>query len=127
MYRQGDILLRPISTPRDAWKTPTLKVFAPRGTRAWSTRIGRTQKDGIIIAAGEATDHHHRVRDSRQAPARLIRNGNRELLLVGKKGATVTHEEHEAIQLPPGTYEVVRQREYAPNPVAERAWSYVAD
>jgi hypothetical protein len=33
---------------------------------------------------------------------------------VGPRGASITHEEHDTIKVPEGTYEIVQQREFAP-------------
>jgi len=81
---------------------------------SWSQRRNRKKID-LILAAGEATGHHHRVLES---GARIISrprglDGNSvQVLLVPKNGATVTHEEHDSIALPKGAYEIIRQKEY---------------
>ena len=40
---------------------------------------------------------------------------------------TLGHEEHAPIELPPGDYEVIIQREYVPAPVGGQTWRRVAD
>jgi len=106
MYRQGDVLLVPVE-------------LSERLT--WEMYTYRQRGEGIILAAGEATGHYHRIRTpgAREylgptavgTPASL--RGKR-FLVVGKKGAELTHEEHDTIQIPQGTYEIVQQREFAP-------------
>ncbi|MGH9523996.1 MAG: hypothetical protein ACRD3E_15850 [Terriglobales bacterium] len=36
---------------------------------------------------------------------------------VGSDGVRIVHEEHAPIVLPPGDYEIVRQREYSPEEI----------
>jgi hypothetical protein len=61
-----------------------------------------------VLAEGEATGHAHRVRPSRGAKAHLLELGDRLFLRVLNGDATVVHEEHRPITLPPGEYEVGR-------------------
>lgn len=93
MYRQGDILF----------------VACDEGAK------GRTVVSGIV-AEGEATGHYHRVVDG------LVFEVDGTLHVVSDGGATVTHDEHDTLTLAPGTYRVVRQREYTPEEIR-----YVAD
>ena len=43
------------------------------------------------------------------------------MFVKAKKGAKIVHEEHGTIELEPGLYEVIRQREYDPN-APENPW-----
>ena len=70
----------------------------------------------IVLAYGEATGHVHAIAD---ADAELIELESGERFLVTERGVSLRHEEHEAIELLPGTYRVVRQREYVPAPAPE--------
>jgi hypothetical protein len=96
MFRQGDVLLVPIPDSQ----LPEDEVPLARDTR------GR-----LVLALGEATGHAHAVgapdADLLAAAADLDR---RFLRIVTE--AVLTHEEHDPIPLPPGLYQVVRQREY---------------
>lgn len=97
MYRQGDVLLIPCSKA-DIPKQATLRP--------------RKRGEGVILAAGEATGHHHRVREVGVRERRL---GQQRFLLTGKRGGTITHEEHDPIALPAhGVFKIVQQREYVP-------------
>lgn len=101
MYRQGDVLLVPVDAPlqRDL------------------EYVRRKPGEGIILAAGEATGHHHRVRErgAREfSGTDITGTKGRRFLFVGQKGATITHEEHDPISVPAGEYEIVQQREYEP-------------
>jgi hypothetical protein len=94
-YRQGDVLLIRVSD--EVLDYPHHTVARDEGR--------------IVLAYGEATGHAHAIAD---AEAELIELANGERFLVTERGVSLRHEEHEAIELPPGFYRVVRQREYAP-------------
>lgn len=102
-FRQGDVLL--------------IKVDSlPELTEAVEREDGR-----LVLARGEATGHAHVVRERR---GRLLqwRNSSNWTYLDLPVPAKVEHEEHAPIDLEPGVYRVLRQREYSP----ERS-NYVAD
>ena len=91
--RQGDVyLVRTNTQPAGA------KVKPKRGR--------------LILAEGEATGHHHSV-DS--AVCDLF--GGDKPVLVVRENTTLTHQEHGTIEIEPGTYWVVRQREYTPEAI----------
>ena len=95
-YRQGDVWIERIDkAPGDL--TPVARVG------------GR-----IILAAGEVTGHHHAVVDPDTelfTISGVLAEAER-ILRVGAGGATVVHEEHGAIALPPGDYRVIIQQEW---------------
>lgn len=97
-YRQGDVLLEKVEF--DARALPHSVV--PR------------EGDRIILAHGEQTGHAHAIAERE---AELIQLENGERFLVSERGISLRHEEHAAIKLPPGTYRVVRQREYSPGEI----------
>lgn len=74
------------------------------------------KSDTNIVADGEVTGHHHRIVGEDVQLYTL--EGN----LFAKVGqvAVLSHEEHGAIQVEPGVYRVIRQRQYNPNGVARR-------
>jgi hypothetical protein len=82
--------------------------------------IERVMHGAVIIAAGEATGHHHRVfgsvtlyRDdalARDIPAGLYVGH----LHVTNASARLQHEEHAPIALAEGTYRIRRQRQLEP-------------
>ncbi len=74
----------------------------------------------IILAEGEATGHAHAVADE---GARLYgapsSGGDLDLehaflAVLAEGGVILAHEEHAPLTIPPGIYEVRRQREYGP-------------
>ena len=97
IFAQGDVLLIEVEN-------------APKG-REVGAESGR-----LILARGEATGHHHSVIAG--PCASLIRDiEDRELFLLLGEDATLEHQEHAAIELSAGTYQIVIQSEYAPEAI----------
>lgn len=94
MYRQGDVLLRKINS-------------LPKGER-------KKRQNGWLLE-GEMTGHIHRIAELEQAEVMEIGNGL--FVSVSDAGVSLVHQEHHTIQLPPGNYEVTRQREYSPEAI----------
>lgn len=107
ILRQGDVLLVPVDTiPK------TAKSVKP--------------VNGLFtVALGEATLHHHSIpvldrpgaapRDIEAFTAQDgvdIANAMDVWLRVGSEGATITHQEHTALEIPAGFYRVCRPQEY---------------
>ncbi len=94
-YRQGDVLL----CAADA---------IPPGAKP-VPRDG----DRVVVALGELTGHAHAFAAT---GVRMLREkgSGRSFLLIGEGGARLCHEEHDPILVPEGSYELIRQREYAP-------------
>jgi hypothetical protein len=69
--------------------------------------IELTVRPGLVILAGEATGHAHRLTGGKVLEAL---DGTLYLELV--EPTRVVHEEHDALTLDPGVWLVVRQREY---------------
>jgi hypothetical protein len=100
MYRQGDVLL--VRTDREL----------PDTARAVPPDAGR-----VVLARGEATGHAHAI-DSPLAQLYEEHDGRRYLRVRAEAGhVRLLHEQHDPIALPPGLYEVRRQREYAPDDI----------
>lgn len=96
-YRQGDVLIIAVAA------VPGRAVPVPR------------DQGEVVLAYGEVTGHRHAIAEPH---AELLALPDQEierrfLRIVGDK-ALLRHEEHDTITLPPGTYQVVRQREYVP-------------
>mgnify|MGYP001594441398 CR=1 FL=1 len=88
MYRQGDILL------------VAVKQLPPQ--------VIPEQREGdIILALGEVTGHAHRIRDV-ECHAWSVAG---QRYLVADLPVVLSHEEHGAITVAPGVYQVVRQKE----------------
>jgi hypothetical protein len=104
-YRQGDILLIPITA-------------MPRNLKPIDRVNGR-----IILAEGEVTGHHHAIADDAATlfcSADLSEMADRFLQVDAE--VAIRHEEHDTVTLPAGGYILRRQREYtaaAPRRVAD--------
>lgn len=99
-YRQGDVLI----VGCEAFELP---VGAPPVAR----------EDGrIVLAHGEFTGHAHAITEP---DVELVEQDGNYYLRVPRE-AVVQHEEHLPISLGPGTYRVIRQREYVPGTLPER-------
>jgi hypothetical protein len=91
-FRQGDVLVQEISKiPKDA----------------------EPQQGRVILAHGEVTGHCHEIAGK---AAKLLTEGE-DLFLELAKPKELTHQEHGPINIPAGSYQVVRQREYSPEAV----------
>ncbi len=101
--RQGDVIL--LSVKQSA------SPVAPE-------QLGK-KLSHLTLAEGEVTGHSHRISEGQ---AELYEKDGILYLRVLSETATLTHEEHKAIQIPQGSWMVRIQREYEPE-----GWRYVAD
>lgn len=100
LIRQGDVLVRRIKA-------------LPKNVEPAPAENGR-----YVLAHGEATGHHHSFALSdRVALFREDGSGGGLFLTVTGGPAPLEHQEHTALMLTPGNYEVVRQREYSPEAI----------
>lgn len=93
--RQGDVLImRVTNLPGDA--------IAQK----------RDESERIILAHGELTGHAHAIHDR---GARLLETAARAVFLeITDETASLVHEEHSTVSIPPGIYRVLKQTEYSP-------------
>jgi hypothetical protein len=95
MYRQGDLLFK-------------LVERVPKGKKRASGHI----------LEGEVTGHIHRVAEANLGQAEVLDCDTGLFMRVsGEGGVSIVHEDHNTLVLPPGNYEVVRQREYTPEEI----------
>jgi len=92
-YRQGDVLLVAVGP---------INTVAFRPYRETNHPVDR-----VVLAFGEATGHSHQIKSR---AAEVYRMGGARYLHLGES-ASLTHEEHGAVELPAGSYQVVQQRE----------------
>ncbi len=93
MARQGDILIVAVAGP------------VPVGAKRLPHERG-----SVVLAHGEATNHCHRI----TSPYATLYAHLDDRYLVVEQPVELIHEEHGAIAFRPGTYRIVRQREYIP-------------
>lgn len=92
LYRQGDLLFKKIR-------------YIPREDR-------KKRENGHILE-GETTGHIHRIAELDRAEVLEI-GQDLYLHVTGEGGVSIVHEDHAKVTLPPGNYEITRQREYDP-------------
>lgn len=89
--RHGDILLRPVSKA-----------------------AGELIHEGMeyVVAEGEATGHRHTLSTQTKNGIRVFQDaeGNRYLDVTGQ--ARIRHQEHKELEVEPGHYQVVIEREF---------------
>lgn len=89
-FRQGDVLL--------VWAEPSANGY-------------QSKLPHLVLAEGEVTGHKHQIT---QGQAELIEKNGILFLKVLSETVTLSHEEHQPIQIPQGTWMVRIQREYEP-------------
>jgi len=94
MKRQGDLLIVEVEG-------------IPQGSR---------KQSDLILAEGEITGHLHELSGGE------VFEKDRALYFQSRCIVTLTHPEHQPLIFVPGTYKVIRQREYQP-----AGWRYVSD
>ncbi len=94
--RQGDIVLAPIT---EAQIPKNMSVVAPENGR-------------VIVARGEKTGHHHSILAENVALFRDDGAGGGLFLAVsGNAPVKLEHQEHRALDIAPGDYRVIGQRQ----------------
>jgi len=98
-------------------------VFQSRQGDVFIKTVDHSQLDGagevprdsgrIVLAYGEVTGHAHAIASP---SARLLQSGSRRFLAVAET-VELRHEEHATVVIPPGSYEVIQQKEYAPSAI----------
>lgn len=98
MYRQGDVLIERID-------------------KSHMNRSKPMDREGgkVILAHGEVTGHAHAIADA--GVHQYAGDAGVTYLEVQQAVALLQHEEHGTIELPQGTYRVIRQREYSPEEI----------
>ena len=79
---------------------------------------GAVKKETRILAEGEATGHMHELTGGEV----YEKKGTLYFWVHDEETVALNHPEHSALTFEPGTYKVIRQREYEP-----QGWRYVAD
>ena len=103
MYRQGDVLLLPI--------------------KAMPKRVTPVQREHgrVVLAQGEATGHAHAIKNARATLFRDPGTSDVFMHVGGNASVALEHEEHDSIDVPPGLYQIIRQREYSPGTLRDVA------
>lgn len=100
LFRQGDVLI--------------VSIDEAEAKRLIADAKPVPREDGrVVLAHGEVTGHAHALVHSAVKLYEVEKSVRMTVLIVGAP-ARVYHEEHQAITLKPGAYEVIRQVEYTP-------------
>lgn len=91
--RQGDVLLMPVGDPAGE---PRRSVDSDGRPLA-----------GLVVH-GERTGHAHRL------PGRVYDTDDGRRLMMLERPTPMTHEEHDAVEVPAGWWEIRQQREFVP-------------
>lgn len=97
--RQGDVLIVPVRS------IPAKATPRPR------------EQGRVILAHGEATGHAHAIEDTPDTPRAELLDADALTYLRVDVVSQLVHQEHATIELAPGAYRVVRQREYTPEAI----------
>lgn len=90
MHRQGDVLFVKVA------ELPS----------------GVVERKNDVLVEGEATGHAHRLTEGQ-----IWQTREGVLFLSAVVGSKIVHEEHTPIELEPGYWQVIRQREYSPEAI----------
>lgn len=93
--RQGDILI--LATTQATTNLP---------------EVSRDSLGRLVLAEGEVTGHAHAIADPDCALYGRSELEDRFLQVLAEGGVSLTHDEHDTITIPPGSYVVRRQREW---------------
>ena len=93
IIRQGDVLLVPVDSK--------------------SGKVVERENGRIVLAHGEVTGHAHAI-DSNTA---VLFEDEDQWFLETNEPTVLKHEEHGAVVIPTGIWEVKRQREYTPEEI----------
>jgi hypothetical protein len=89
--RQGDVLILAEDLPADAQRAPS--------------DVGK-----IVLARGEATGHAHVIQSCGAVPYNTP--DRRHFVVIQGGRVNLEHDEHVKVSVLPGTYRIVRQREW---------------
>ena len=103
MYRQGDVMLITINEiPKDARKSNDKQIILAYGEITGHAHVMLTEKGNDVVAYKNGEDLYLSVFANA-----LLKHGELEKIKTSKG-------DHDRIQILPGNYQVIRQREYTP-------------
>ena len=123
-YQQGDVLLVAVTEPIESDIRSECKI-----------ETGGDKDGKVILALGEATGHHHRFELNKMNPGVTVSTLHQKYRLRWKSGysddpsyylveggpATLYHEEHNPLTVPPGLYRrtIIREFDHISNSFRE--------
>jgi hypothetical protein len=94
-YQQGDVLIKEL---KDPWRLEQVKKRETQKT------------ESLTVARGETTGHSHVIKG--KGILHFIPQDTDFIAFELTEEAVISHEEHNSIVLPPGTYFIETVREY---------------
>lgn len=94
LIQQGDVLIRKVKSIPSSLK-PLKKDHR-----------------GYVLAEGEHTGHYHGVECIDEDIEMLIDEATQKIYMNNKSAITVTHQEHDHVNVPSGIWEIDRVKEY---------------
>lgn len=114
LIRQGDVLIVPLTDKISHWLNHPINLAFWKDTNF-------QKRPNLVLAEGEVTGHKHRISNGK---AELYERDGVLYLRVLSPTALLTHEEHNAVTIPRGSWAIRLQREYEPH---TQSWIFVAD
>ena len=122
-YQHGDVLIKELKTPIKENKIEQYGDLKGQKTDLTDKNKRWMQENRVVIAEGEVTGHAHAFNFESKPDVKitLYKNANRyhsndsdtpDFMRITGGPATITHEEHNPIQIPNGDYEVSQVREF---------------
>lgn len=97
VFRQGDVLMVKVGIlPKNA------------------VTFVNPDENRVVLAYGEVTGHAHAIAVSPEKPVAKLWDAGAERFLQVIEKTVLRHEEHAEIEIDPGVYRVVIQKEYTP-------------
>ena len=122
-YQHGDVLIKELSEPIKTVKEESHGTLKGQKTDLTDTNERWMQDNRVVIAEGEVTGHAHAFNFDNNPDVKitLYKDGNRwgtkdsdtpDYMKIENGPATITHEEHDPIEIPSGEYSVSQVREF---------------
>lgn len=123
-YQHGDVLIKELTSPIKETKIEEYGQLKGQETDLTDKNKRWMQEDRVVIAEGEVTGHAHAFNfdNNPNVKITLYKNTDRygessqsdtpDFMRITGGPATITHEEHNPIQIPNGDYEVSQVREF---------------
>tara|TARA_R110002167_G_scaffold277014_1_gene482927 strand:+ start:343 stop:756 length:414 start_codon:yes stop_codon:yes gene_type:complete len=122
-YQHGDVLIKKLGSPIKETKIEEYGALKGQKTNLIDKNNRWMQENRVVIAEGEVTGHAHAFNfdNNPNVKITLYKNADRyhgnnsdtpDFMRITGGPATITHEEHNPIQIPNGDYAVSQVREF---------------
>jgi len=122
-YQHGDVLIVELSSSIKEKKVETHGMLQGQRTDLTDRNERWMQDNRVVIAEGEVTGHAHAFNfdNNPNVKITLYKDGDRygsrnsdtpDFMRIENGPATITHEEHDPIQVPSGDYSISQVQEF---------------